>query len=76
MHEYIVRETDCGLATKQEIVGQLVRCKDCRHWETDYIPILSNYFIKGSPEEHMCSNLDVVTSYDFYCGDGEVNDFV
>ena len=29
MAEYIVRETDCGLATKQEIVGELVRCKDC-----------------------------------------------
>lgn len=31
MSEYIVRETDCGLSTKQEIVGELVRCKDCRH---------------------------------------------
>ena len=31
MREYIVRETDCGLATKQEIVGELVRCKDCKH---------------------------------------------
>ena len=30
MSEYIVRETDCGLATKQEVVGKLVRCKDCK----------------------------------------------
>ena len=30
MSEYIVRETDCGLSTKQEIVGELVRCKDCQ----------------------------------------------
>lgn len=32
MPEYIVRETDCGLATKQEIVGELVRCRDCRYF--------------------------------------------
>ena len=32
MAEYIVRETDCGLATKQEIVEELVRCKDCKWW--------------------------------------------
>ena len=32
MDEYIVRETDCGLATKQEIVGELVRCKECKWW--------------------------------------------
>ena len=31
MSEYIVREIDCVLATKQEIVGELVRCKDCKH---------------------------------------------
>lgn len=34
MSEYIVRETDCGLATKQEIVGELVRCKDCKHYRS------------------------------------------
>ena len=34
MSEYIVRETDCGLATKQEIVGELVRCKDCKYYYT------------------------------------------
>ena len=32
MSEYILRETDCGLATKQEIVGELVRCQDCKHY--------------------------------------------
>ena len=31
MIEYIIRESDCGLATRQEIVGELVRCKDCRY---------------------------------------------
>ena len=33
MSEYIVRETDCGLATKQEIVGELVRCEDCKWYD-------------------------------------------
>lgn len=37
MREYIVREIDCGLATKQEIVGELVRCKDCKWVETNYM---------------------------------------
>lgn len=32
MREYIVRETDCGLATKQEVIGELVRCKDCKYY--------------------------------------------
>ena len=31
MREYIVQEIDCGLATKHEIVGELVRCKDCAY---------------------------------------------
>ena len=31
MIEYIMKETDCGLATKQEVVGELVRCKDCKY---------------------------------------------
>lgn len=32
MNEYIVRETGSPGAVKQEIVGELVRCKDCRHY--------------------------------------------
>ena len=30
--EYIVRETSYQLATKQEVIGELVRCKDCRYY--------------------------------------------
>ena len=37
MIEYIMRETDCGLATTQEIVGELVRCKDCKWFKTNYM---------------------------------------
>lgn len=31
MAEYIVKEAAYPLATRQEIVGELVRCKDCKH---------------------------------------------
>lgn len=31
MNEYIVRETGFPGAVKQEVVGELVRCKDCKH---------------------------------------------
>lgn len=37
MIEYIVREIDCGLATKQEIVEELVRCKDCKFYKTNFM---------------------------------------
>ena len=33
MAEYIVRETGYPLATKQEVVGELVRCKDCKWFD-------------------------------------------
>lgn len=33
--EYIVRETSYQGATKQEAIGELVRCKDCKFWRDD-----------------------------------------
>lgn len=33
MREYIVQEIDCGLATKQESAGELVRCYDCKYFQ-------------------------------------------
>ena len=35
MSEYIVRETGYPGTIKQEIVGELVRCKDCRIWDAE-----------------------------------------
>jgi len=35
MAEYIIRETGFPGAVKQEIVGELVRCKDCRFHEDE-----------------------------------------
>ena len=33
--EYIVRETGFPGMLKKEIVGELVRCKDCKHRDTE-----------------------------------------
>jgi len=30
--EYIVRETSYPSAIKQEVIGVIVRCKDCKWW--------------------------------------------
>lgn len=39
MTEYIVGETVCPLGTRQEVIGELIRCKDCKHqvkeWRAD-----------------------------------------
>lgn len=32
--EYIVRETSYPSAIKQEVIGVIVRCKDCRYLKT------------------------------------------
>lgn len=44
--EYIIRETTYPDATKQELIGELVRCKNCKsyedvHWENvDKFPVI------------------------------------
>ena len=58
MAEYIVKETDYPLATRQEVVGELIRCKDCRF----------NTYSKK------CLNPDsffLIPADDFYCGYAE-----
>ena len=35
VREYIVREIDFHGVFKQETVGEIVRCKDCKHRELD-----------------------------------------
>ena len=34
MSEYIVRETGYPGVVKQEVIGELVRCKDCKYWDS------------------------------------------
>lgn len=63
MSEYIVRETGYPGVVKQEVVGELVRCKDCKH---------------GRPYKHTkdyvscevdCDSID--RDSDFFCKSGE-----
>ena len=35
VHEFIVREIGYPGAIKQEVVGELVRCADCKHREAE-----------------------------------------
>ena len=60
MSEYIVRETGYPGAIKQEIVGELVRCKDCRWRERE------------QPGMVYCPNtVGNWAEDDWYCADGE-----
>ena len=62
MSEYIVRETGYPGAIKQEIVGELVRCKDCRHFFQDDM---------GNVVVYQCELNHEDMRDDFYCADGE-----
>lgn len=60
MSEYIVRETGFPGTLKQEIVIEVVRCKDCKHWDE---------------ESTFCLNIEGCYGYEmtpnWYCADGE-----
>lgn len=43
MAEYIVKETSYPLGTRQEVIGELIRCKDCKHRGADDCPM---YFVE------------------------------
>lgn len=58
MSEYIVKETNYPLASGQEVVGELIRCKDCKHW----------FDIDDGRQKHrMCANV----YGDWFCADAE-----
>lgn len=44
-------------------VVEVVRCKDCKYWQTDWLTSHDGY--------HYCAMIDVVIDGDFYCKDGE-----
>lgn len=52
MSEYIVRGTDCVLATKQEVVGELVRCLECRGRENTG---WCHYFVGYVEDDFFCA---------------------
>lgn len=59
MSEYIVKETGYPGAIKQEIVGELVRCRDCR-WKDN-----QDDAVKWLP----C--MTVAYGGNWFCADGE-----
>lgn len=67
MSEYIVRETGYPGAIEQEIVGELVRCKDCQWWERDSQP-------RYHSDERPCNILGMGTPPEWFCADGEVRE--
>lgn len=62
-NEYIVRETSYQLATKQEVIGELVRCKDCKWW----VPARC----AGEPKVGRCRGKCASERSDDYCSHGE-----
>ena len=59
VNEFIVREMGYPGAIKQEVVGELVRCKDCKSWKLlahnkSGIHICQR-FISGMQGEDFCS---------------------
>lgn len=49
-------------------VVEVVRCRDCENWDTDWMPSQAG---KG---QYFCPILGQVTDTDFYCGCGERKD--
>jgi len=60
MAEWIVRETAMPLATGQEVVGELVRCKDCRHKYYDGNQIICQKL-------YWCNGINFEPSADDFC---------
>ena len=77
VHEYIVREVWYPVAVKQELVGELVRCKDCLYWQQNTVRQNSND--AGWWNEALCERHTIYgnepheawTDADWYCADGE-----
>ena len=64
--EYIVifHEDERGIARSWSEVGKIVRCKDCKHWDTSW---QNDY----APNYHYCLLVDGTRRDDFYCADAE-----
>lgn len=67
MAEYIVGETVYPLGARQEVIGELIRCKDCKHWRegTTYF-YCDKLFGMG-----VLDTFDYMTAEDDYCSMAE-----
>ena len=65
VREYIIRETSLPLATKQEVVGEIVRCKDCKWYKPS--------FMWNGKEVKICcvEEHQPLRNEDFFCAYGE-----
>lgn len=59
--EYIVRETSYPSAIKQEVIGVIVRCKDCKWWMAHP---------QWQAESGYCKDIYVAKKADDYCSYG------
>ena len=59
MAEYIVKETSyslgnrqeaIGVETQQEVIGELIRCKDCKYYDPN-----DHCFLQGAEADDFCS---------------------
>lgn len=69
MSEYIVRETGYPGAIKQEIVQELVRCRDCHWYEIYQLKQDGTDDRRYNPS--YCTLLRHCFKPDWYCADGE-----
>lgn len=69
MSEYIVKETGYPGAVKQEIVQELVRCKDCRWYEIYKLKKDGTEDRRYNPE--FCDLHSRIRPDDYFCADGE-----
>lgn len=69
MSEYIVRETGYPGTLKQEIVGDLVRCEDCRFYEIYQLRKDGQDDRRYKPS--YCTNLGWNMKPKWFCADGE-----
>lgn len=66
MKELIIVQTfdKDGFLTGYEVKGEIVRCKDCKNWDTTW----QNDWAKNY---HYCPLIDGTRNGDWYCADGE-----
>lgn len=76
MTEYIVRESGYPGTLKKEIVGELVRCKECKWWDNeDNRPFGYCHAAKHCHySRHWEIQIYRTTEPDFFCKDGERSD--
>lgn len=65
MSEYIVRETGYPGVLKQEIVGELIRCRDCKWWDEKHP------YGTLVPDTYHCKANDRFYNAEHFCAYGE-----